>query len=101
MGKGGFGCRSAPASEQIKVLPGIERVPPFMVSGRRRLVAKPHGVARGRGLREVTYAAPPASRYVGDAGDSEVERAGVRADQFCSSRAPARLAATRLRGCLA
>lgn len=52
VGKGGFGCRSAPASEQIKVLPGIERVPPFMVSGRRRLVAKPHGVVRGRGLRE-------------------------------------------------
>lgn len=94
----GLDAAVLPRAEQIKVLPGIERVPPFMVSGRRRLIAKPHGVAQGRGLRGVHLrSAPPASRYVGDVGDSEVERAGVRADHTQFSRAPARLgAATRL-----
>ncbi|KAG5317994.1 LIN41 ligase, partial [Pseudoatta argentina] len=70
-----------------KVPSSIERELPFMVSGRRRTAGKPHGAPRGRGLRELTYAEPPASRCVGDVDDSEVERAGVKGGQFCSSRA--------------
>jgi len=79
------GCRSAPVSKQIPS--SIERALPFMVSGRRRTAGKPHGAARGRGSRELTYAEPPASRCVGDVDDSEVERAGVKGGRFCSSRA--------------
>jgi len=74
--------------------PGIERAPPFMVSGRRRTARKPHGVARGRGSREITYAESPA-RCVGDVGDSEVERAGVKGGRSVP-RAPARLGSVRL-----
>lgn len=59
-------------SEQIKTLPDIERVRPFMLSGRRRLLAKPHGATPGEGIREGSPTRIPAPRYVGDVGDSAV-----------------------------
>lgn len=42
--------------------PGIERAPPFMVSGRRRTAGKPHGAARGRGSQEKSPTQSPRHR---------------------------------------
>lgn len=45
----------------------------------------------GEGVREKSPTQPPALRCVGDVGDSEVERAGVKGGRSVSSRAgPAR-----------
>lgn len=81
MGKGGFGCRSAPASRANKS--PARHWAGASIHGFRAQAPRRETAWRcpGKGFaRSHLRSAPPASRYVGDVGDSEVERAGVRAD---------------------